>query len=238
MWSEYVSPETVDSRLWPRAAAVAERLWSPADVRDVDDMYRRLERTSRWLEWLGLEHRAGYRPMLERLAGPDATPADVDALKALADVVEPLKNYERGGTGTYTRQTPLNRLVDAARPESDAARALTRLVERFLADPARRAGGEAIAERLLAWQTLDARVAPALNRSALLQETGPLAAEVSALAGAGLEALGFIEHGQHAPDGWWRRRVALLEKPQKPPYALEVAFRPAVKKLMEAARGQ
>ena len=46
MWGEFVSPENIDSRIWPRAAAIAERLWSPGDVQDVDDMYRRLERQS------------------------------------------------------------------------------------------------------------------------------------------------------------------------------------------------
>ena len=61
--------------------------------------------------------------MLERLAGPQATATDVDALGALADLVEPVKQYEGGGTREYTSLTPLNRLVDAARPESGAARA-------------------------------------------------------------------------------------------------------------------
>src|SRR5207249_2722388 len=36
MWAEYVSPENIDSRIWPRTAAIAERLWSPQNVRDVD----------------------------------------------------------------------------------------------------------------------------------------------------------------------------------------------------------
>ena len=113
MWAEYVSPETIDSRIWPRTAAIAERLWSPQDVKDVPDMYRRLSVVSRNLEWLGLTHRSNYRPMLERLM--DEHPAE--RLKILADILEPVRGYARGEAREYTSATPLNRLVDAVRPE-------------------------------------------------------------------------------------------------------------------------
>jgi hexosaminidase len=50
MWSEKVSPETVDSRIWPRTAAIAERFWSPVSVNDVNSMYDRMAKISVQLE--------------------------------------------------------------------------------------------------------------------------------------------------------------------------------------------
>ncbi|XP_046550141.1 uncharacterized protein LOC124259963 [Haliotis rubra] len=42
LWSEYIDNENMMTTLWPRASAVAERLWSAKDVRDLDTAGARL----------------------------------------------------------------------------------------------------------------------------------------------------------------------------------------------------
>ena len=62
MWSEFTTSEIIDSRIWPRTAAIAERLWSPQDVRDVESMYTRMAAISDKLEAYGLTHQSVRTP--------------------------------------------------------------------------------------------------------------------------------------------------------------------------------
>ncbi|KAM9306857.1 beta-hexosaminidase subunit beta isoform 3-T3 [Pholidichthys leucotaenia] len=42
LWGEYVDATNLTPRLWPRASAVGERLWSDKSVTDINDAYNRL----------------------------------------------------------------------------------------------------------------------------------------------------------------------------------------------------
>ncbi|XP_012372877.1 beta-hexosaminidase subunit beta, partial [Octodon degus] len=44
LWGEYVDATNLTPRLWPRASAIGERLWSDKDVKDLTNAYDRLSR--------------------------------------------------------------------------------------------------------------------------------------------------------------------------------------------------
>jgi len=192
MWAEYVSAETVDSRIWPRMAAIAERFWSAADVRDVSSMYARMEAVSRNLEWTGLRHRAAYEPMLERIAGDQ--PAE--PLRVLADACESLGIEVRRDARKYTSLIDLNRFVDAVRPESERVRRI---------QPAD------LRATFRLWAENDRQLA----RLGVAELNG-LSKDLSALGAIGLQALDYADSGKPAPEPWVAEQKRLLDRMEKP----------------------
>src|SRR5882762_2252574 len=183
MWAEYVNAENIDSRIWPRNVAIAERLWSPQNVTDVASMYARLRAVSTQLEWLGLTHRTYYPQMLRRIAGHAANPDQLTALRTLADVVEPVKDYTREASAPAepTSATPLNRLVDAIPLESDVARRFAEQVDRLVSSSCRDADAAAqLRAQLSAWRDNDARLQPLAQRSFLAKEVAATSQDLSA----------------------------------------------------------
>ena len=236
MWSEYVSPENIDSRIWPRTAAIAERLWSPQDVTDVNSMYQRLDYVSRWLDWLGLTHNSSYGPMLRRIAGSN----DISTLRTFTDVVEPVKDYTREEIATVeaTSLSPLSRVVDAARPESDTARHFADLVDALIAGQADPSAKQEVRTLLIRWRDNQSNLQALGTQSFLLTEIIPLAQDLSAVATTGLQALDYLDRGERASDDWATQQFAVLAEAQKPKAQLLLMVAPSVQKLVEASSGQ
>jgi hexosaminidase len=235
MWSEYVSPESIDSRIWPRTAAIAERLWSAQDITDVDSLYQRLEVVSRWLDWRGLTHNSSYGPMLRRIAGSD----DISALRTFTDVVEPVKDYTREEIATVqaTSLSPLNRVVDAARPESETARRFADLVDALIAGRADSAAKQEVRACLKRWRDNQSSLQAFETRSFLLKEIIPVSQDLSAVAATGLQALDYIDRGERATDAWARQQFALLQAAEEPKAQLLLMVAPTVRKLVESSSG-
>lgn len=211
-WAEWVTPENIDSHIWPRNAAIAERLWSPQSVTDVPSMYARMNAVSLDLEWLGLTHRSARMHMLHRMAGA----ADVSALRVLADVVEPVKDYDRwdeSKLGPINFHAPLNRMIDAVYPESDVARTFSGLVQAFIQSGYKDSAAESqMRSWLTLWRDNDAKLHPLLTQSSLLQEDVDLSQNLSAVGAAGLQALDYLDKSQPAPDSWKAQQRSVVAR--------------------------
>jgi hexosaminidase len=229
MWSEWVSPETIDSRIWPRTAAIAERLWSPRNVTDVDDMYRRLDAISVQLEELGLMHEKNVPMMLRRLAGTK----EVGPLKTLVSVVEPVKHYRRNQDRSATMLTPLTRLIDAARADSREGREFAALVDGLLRDvPTFCRNQERIKMVLTNWRDIRPALDAMIDKSPILREAEQLPRDLAEIGGAGLEALSYLAADVAPPDGWREARMTMLEQAAKPKAEVEFAIIEPVRKLI------
>ena len=179
MWTEYADSTTIDSRIWPRAAAVAERLWSAGEVVDEPDMYRRLRLVSRRLEELGLTHAAELRTRVRRLV----VSGSGESVLHLFAVLSPAR-LDR----VRDRLAPLDSVVDALPPESGVAHRFAELVGEFLEDPGCGAG-QILRGFLERWVEIHDRLLRDLEGTAALAELSPLSRSLAELGRVGLSAV-------------------------------------------------
>ena len=236
MWAEYVSPENMDSRIWPRGAAIAERLWSPQSVTDVNSMYDRMDHVSNWLDAYGLTHNTNYSLMLERMTDGK----DISALRTLADAVEPVKGYAREGLAASepTSLTPLNRVIDAARPESETARRFGILVDELTSGHIKPGLEPQIRAMLTTWRDNEVQLSGVATESSLVNEVMPLSHDLSRLGAAGLQALDYLDRGEKAPQAWSAQQLQIVQQSIQPRAQLLLMVAGPVQKLIQISAGE
>jgi hexosaminidase len=231
MWAELVTPETIDSRIWPRTAAIAERYWSPAWVKDVDDMYRRLDIINSRLEELGITSIKNQDMMLRRLTNDN----DIISLRTFVDAIEPLKNYDRHGQGViYTQQSPYTRVVDAALPESKTAREFKKLVAVFL-EKKNPDVTEKTKQWLTTWQSNHEKLSGIIKLSPILKEIESMSLNLSKISQIGLEAIEKILSDKKGDIAWYAKNLNLLNTARKSYGQVELVIVPSIEKLVIAA---
>lgn len=231
MWAEFITAESADSRIWPRLGAVAERLWSPREVTDVADMYRRLELLSDRLEGMGLRVRSHSRRMLATIApGVDVAP-----LESLFTAVQP-PGFGQPTNGRGTNQFhPLTRLVDAARPDPAGRWTVERLVRRVALNASDVAARDTILMLFEGWSLLLPKVERLASQSPALAQALPAARALARTSVIGTEAIGFLSAGRQPPAAWTAAAFEELNRYEAPQGTLRVAIVGEVRKLLAMA---
>jgi hexosaminidase len=233
MWGEQIDGHTIDSRIWPRTAAIAERFWSPENVTDVDDMYRRLDAVSIQLEGLGLQHLTHEDASLRELAGTQ----NIDQLRVFASAFEPVSFGERYQQQKTSQVTVLNRFVDAIRPDPPSRYEIAHLTENFLKAPQSDTADQAVLNHW--FETVSSSV-PAveqqMQQSPLLAEMQTRAQQLPELAKTATDAIHLLSTGAKAPAGWKASKLAEIEAAKKPSAIVRFTFIDPLTSLVNAVQ--
>ena len=188
MWSELEDKNNIDSRIWPRSGAIAERLWSSADSLNPETLYARLFRLNTMLDAEALHHKAGYDQRLKGFAGT----LPVEPVATLLNVLSPQMGVKRlmhrslaapGGS-----LMPLNRVADVVLVDSETKYQFRDALAKYL-NTHDAASQQSLRSWLLLWSRNASALQPYFAQSKELQEVSAHANRLASLANAGLDAL-------------------------------------------------
>ena len=191
MWSELVTPELLDARLYGRLAAVAERLWTNPARCEASDFERRLPAFLAHLEaHTDCRPLSGNEPLLLRMG---VRPDELHHLRVALAALEPVRWYRRllgealainrgegSGMGTadlarpYNADTVLQRPVDLLPPESLDVLAFAKELEDFAAAPDQPVREMVLRDRAHRWRMAQVSLHSLQQRNAHFAALAPL----------------------------------------------------------------
>jgi len=159
------------------------------------------------------------------------------ALKLLVDSVEAAGIHERYPAHRYDSLEPLNRLVDAALPESEWVRLLTDDAHLVLQSHGSNAAAVSrLRGAFSSWRDLPVKLAALESKSYLAAEAAPVAQILAGLGQTGLEALDHLNDREPGPTAWADAHEAVLERADKLTAELHIAAERPVRILMDGLR--
>lgn len=202
LWAENVVAPVLDIKLWPRAFAVAERLWSAQDVNDSDNMYTRLQAIDSWSTVsVGLQQHSQQLTQFTRLANS----GDTISLQILAQAIEPAHYYTRQHlkfkAGNYHQLEPLNRFADALAPESNTVRQMNQWVDKLVSDAEDSTSAVALRHLFTRWQSNTSDALALSDGNYQLKGMRPVILQVDKLASIGLRLTDLVARQGTLDDG-------------------------------------
>jgi hexosaminidase len=255
MWAEQLNQETVDSRVWPRTMAIAERFWSPQGDRNVSDMYRRLRINSLKLEDAGLRHISGPETFRRNLL----LELHPEALDVLASVLEPVSFHDRSRSQHTNGWTALDRLVDAVVADPPSRQLVAGEVDALAGNisvpppadpklapdlsgdvpqgptPSAEAAFRLLRRRFLTWQAAQTRLLEVMQQTPRLSDSGVRAGQLGELAVVGLSSLAYLESHSVPPAGWKAQQLSILDAAAQPAALVRFTVLYSMRKLVLAA---
>ncbi|WEF27719.1 family 20 glycosylhydrolase [Klebsiella aerogenes] len=237
LWAENIAAPVIDIKLWPRAFAVAERLWSAQDVTDSDNMYQRLQAIDSWSTVsVGLQQHTQQLEQFTRLANSSHTLA----LQILAEALEPAHYYTRQHlkfqADHYHQFEPLNRLADALPAESDTVRSLNRWAERLISDAEDSESADALRHVFTRWQNNGGDALALTDNNYQLAAIKPVAQQVDKLASLGLRLTDLVARQGTLDDKEYASIQAQLDTAAKTQDELVIAAVYPLEKLLRATK--